>query len=573
MDLESIGRAIRRYFSIRELVDYVAMVSRYNRIQGSSDLERAATFIASQLEELDLKVEIRRYSYSSRYGILPPVAGWDLVYGEVSMVKPRRETIHSTTTCSTVVVAHSPPGTVEAPTIFLGEVRNERDLEGIDVSNKIVIASGNTSIVYRLVQKHGAVGLVLYRSSAHEEAVPYLGLFPKPDDVPNMRIPAVAMSRKWVDKIRRMIDRGEEVVLRIVVEARYRSDAAIPVVVAKIGSGRRELHVVAHLCHPAHTVNDNVSGVATVLELARSIARAVRRKELEEPSETALTFVFFPEFYGSVAYLSTRDRTGIELCVNLDMVGEKQEDTDSTLRFVASPSFARSRIEALVFREVFRELSSHSGLGEATKFLGCRFDIVPYEGGSDHDAYLAFGIPAVMLNQWPDKYYHSHLDNVSRFDPSIASRVGIAVGRALMGYAHGVIGEEELEKCFRYYEMLLESSTMLRAPARRAEVSEEMKLEERFGIKVPPSVVTLRYFAEKLSEEEYVKLVEELDKDEVLKFLVVRYVPLVLWWKKTASVKDIIELFEKDYGWRIDVGKIRKALEILRNVDIVERVA
>jgi hypothetical protein len=50
--------------------------------------------------------------------------------------------------------------------------------------------------------------------------------------------------------------------------------------------------------------------------------------------------------------------------------------------------------------------------------------------GSDHDIYIVNGIPAVMINQWPDTYYHTDLDSIDKFDPEITTLISSAVGSA-----------------------------------------------------------------------------------------------------------------------------------------------
>jgi hypothetical protein len=58
--------------------------------------------------------------------------------------------------------------------------------------------------------------------------------------------------------------------------------------------------------------------------------------------------------------------------------------------------------------------------------------------GSDHDVYQdsSFGIPAIYLNDWPDRYIHTNFDTASNIDPTKLKRaafIGAASGYFLAG--------------------------------------------------------------------------------------------------------------------------------------------
>src|SRR5256884_8053233 len=58
--------------------------------------------------------------------------------------------------------------------------------------------------------------------------------------------------------------------------------------------------------------------------------------------------------------------------------------------------------------------------------------------GSDHDVYQdsSFGIPAIYLNDWPDRYIHTNFDTARNIDPTKLKRaafIGAASGYFLAG--------------------------------------------------------------------------------------------------------------------------------------------
>ena len=67
----------------------------------------------------------------------------------------------------------------------------------------------------------------------------------------------------------------------------------------------------------------------------------------------------------------------------------------------------------------------------------------PYSMGSDHDVYQdsSFKIPAIYLNDWPDRYIHTNFDTAANIDPTKLKRtafIGAASGYYLAMLAgHG----------------------------------------------------------------------------------------------------------------------------------------
>jgi hypothetical protein len=51
----------------------------------------------------------------------------------------------------------------------------------------------------------------------------------------------------------------------------------------------------------------------------------------------------------------------------------------------------------------------------------------PYEGGSDHSAFGAAGIPALLDWHFTDRYYHTNLDRPEKTSAAEMTNVGVAV--------------------------------------------------------------------------------------------------------------------------------------------------
>lgn len=567
--LENVQKVLDRYFSEQELLEIVSSIYSLNRIQGSSDLEKCAKIIAEKLREAGIDAKIREYAYNELRGAIPPVIGWDVEFGEAKLVKPREEVISSFRNAKTAVVAHSPPGEVEGEVVYVPSIDA---VKSADVDGKIVLTHVHTRYAYFKCIERGARGFLFYRRNAPSNAVPYLGLFLKPKDVVRAKAPAISISRAWAQRLIDMVERGDKPVIKIVVKSRFREDAKIRVVEARIGEGSEEIHGVAHICHPGGTVNDNVSGAATLMETALALSRAIEQGDLESPKRGSMIFVWLPEYSGTLPYLNEILSEGRKplFAVNLDMVGEKQCITNSTLIFIRSPNFMRSPCEALVYASLLRSLRSLKTFGSISPIIEYRFDISPYTRGSDHDLYLLLGVPAVMINQWPDRFYHTHLDSIDKLDPVICRKIGVAVGAAM--YVTAMVGADGVRNGFRNvvegYEELVQGLRKL-----SVEHSEEKREsiavnEERRYRYVGKGLPSIRYFEDVLSSDELEKLIRTLEKDGFYGHLLSAYIPILLA-RRAMTISEIVNAIRDEYG-EVEVEKVKEVLEVLKKANLVE---
>ena len=90
------------------------------------------------------------------------------------------------------------------------------------------------------------------------------------------------------------------------------------------GSDLRSEEIVfsCHLDHPRPGANDNASGCAAILEVARTLSKLVAEKRIAPPRRT-IRFVWPPEVEGTLALLNGRPELAsrIKAAVHLDMVG------------------------------------------------------------------------------------------------------------------------------------------------------------------------------------------------------------------------------------------------------------
>ncbi len=221
------------------------------------------------------------------------------------------------------------------------------------------------------------------------------------------------------------------------VEASHADPAAMPLVCGQVPAppAAPEALLMAHLCHPGPGANDNASGVAALLAVARAAAH---------PSRPALglSFLWAPEMVGTAAYLHDVVAGRLpEFALSLDMVGSPR----SALVIEPPPPYLASPLGAAL--QVAAETAcppavSYSGAVELPTWP---VRLTPFVGASDHLllADRAIGVPAAQLGNWPDPYRHSSLDDLSRVS---SARIGQVAATVLIAVSSLLNGDGELEQ-------------------------------------------------------------------------------------------------------------------------------
>jgi Zn-dependent M28 family amino/carboxypeptidase len=155
----------------------------------------------------------------------------------------------------------------------------------------------------------------------------------------------------------------------------------------------------AHLCHPRPAANDNGSGVAVMLEVAR---RFVQTPGVLFAAVGAEERVVTGSRYhlGSLrlrSSLTRADRRSLRLVLSLDMVGY------GTSLFVRGLERSPNR-------------SARAAL-QAARRVGVRAVYHQDTGQSDHAEFTRGGIPAAWIEWWWDPCWHRACDRPDRLVP------------------------------------------------------------------------------------------------------------------------------------------------------------
>jgi hypothetical protein len=212
-----------------------------------------------------------------------------------------------------------------------------------------------------------------------------------------------------------------------------------------------EIAFSCHLDHQRPGANDNASGCVTILEVARTLAKLIADGELARPART-LRFIWPPEVEGTITLLNARPEFAkrIKAVVHMDMVGGGPE-TKAVFHVTRGPMSLPSFIHdvAWAFADWANEESYElAATGAADYPLTApeggreplRAAYSAYTMGSDHEVYQdsSFGIPAIYLNDWPDRYIHTDLDSAANIDTTKLKRaafIGAASGYFLANFS------------------------------------------------------------------------------------------------------------------------------------------
>lgn len=479
---KSLWRTLQEECSGAAAYQAIADISRYHRIQASPGFRQAAEYVCERLAEGGLQAEILSYPANTEttFWGARSFQEWDARAGTLHLIEPehraRKLADYREVPISLIQRSVAFDGEAEVVTVEKGEKPEE--YEGLDVAGKVVLARGNVGRVYDLaVLRRGAVG-ILFDGMAEVEPVRPAWALPDAIQYTSFwwhqgdREPkcfGFALSPREGERLRWLIPStisprkrgaGEGPVrVRVHVDARL-YDGALEVVSAIIpgedsGNGEgEEIVLVGHLCHPRPSCNDNGSGAAAVLEVARALQNLIAAGKLARPRRT-LRFLWVPEMTGTYAFLAApANESHIPRMIaglNLDMVGQDQVQCGSSFLLEcppdALPSFAPDLLACL--REMlFPEVKTHTKLGGYPLF---RHAITPFSGGSDHYIFSdpSVGVPMPMIIQWPDKFYHTTADTLDKVDPAMLGKVCVLAA----AYVYWLAGAGEPEARWLASEM------------------------------------------------------------------------------------------------------------------------
>ncbi|MGE5602368.1 MAG: DUF4910 domain-containing protein [Nitrososphaerales archaeon] len=428
---------------------HVTEISGFHRIQASPGYRAAAQYVAAQLSDAGLQVNVLAFPADgvARFWTCPSFLEWSCDAATLHLLPPDAGRPHDTGASPVLLCdfAVKPISLIQRSIPVEGEFEltapkgkggiDPADYEGLDVKGKVVLTNRPVARVAAVaVRQLGAAGILFDGMEAGgrteldlPDALQYTSFWWGGQAQPDAW--GFVVSPRQGRGLRQRLERGETLRVRASIDSEF-YPGAFEVVEARLPGDEQadgeEILLVSHLCHPQPGGNDNGSGAAALIEAAVTLARLISDGKLPAPRR-GIRFIWPPEMTGTFAYLSEtigtagacdedapRDPQRYVAGLNLDMVGEDQSKTGSQWELVGLPLAGASFADHLLswLREPF--------------LAGIRYAETPFSAGSDH--YIlsdpTVGIPSPMLIQWPDRFYHTSEDTPDKVSPDSLARSG-----------------------------------------------------------------------------------------------------------------------------------------------------
>jgi len=419
-----------------------SFLSLYHRIQASKEFHTALEFLSNELKKLgDENYQIHEYiaDGTKLYSEWETPISWDIEDGSLQLLEPTKKALCRFSEVPESICTHSKSADFTAEVVHVGAGKEE-DFEKADVNGKVVLTTASPRTLIERLAKHGALGVVAYpseqRAQGYQEMIQYVGLWPNAENVEQSTF-GFSLSRKQALELINYMKEGKKVKIKGEIRAEL-YEGKMHVLSTKIEGNKHpeeEIIIIAHICHPAPSANDNASGSSLLLEIYRTIKKLIQNGEIDYP-ERSIRFLWVPEFSGTIPWIMEKkeeDNFKPILCINLDMVGEHPSLVGYPFTFnkesISTPSFLNDLISECIDNVKDNPLAIEQGGWQ----FPWNFRIKPFAGGSDqllfNDAPLR--IPSVMFGH-PDTFHHTNLDTIEKVDPTTLKRVGsVAVSTVL----------------------------------------------------------------------------------------------------------------------------------------------
>jgi aminopeptidase YwaD len=444
--------AEQAYTAVAPLVDgdsaieVVRFMDQYWRLAGNRGFNASIDHIRGRLETAGISSRVEEFPNRGK--------GWEYTAGTVAFADSGEVLLsRERDRVSLCINSFSTRrGGIDAPLVDVGGGGAAADYAGKDVKDAVVLGNANEGALWReAVVARGARGVISTAvapyirpddpeafTAADQQDVFQWGSIPYDEARKGFGFKA---SSKAASRMRARLKNGP-VRLKISIESSFSSGPNRMLIAEIPGASKpaERIVMVAHVQEPG--ANDNGSGCGTLFALVVALHKAIASGKLPPPGRT-LTFIWADEVAGSENWLKTHpdEAAGTQYMFALDMTGEDTSKTGGTflIEKQPDPSAVWQRPSdphtAWGASEVKPESLKGSLLNDVhlavclrrARDTGWIVRTNPYEGGSDHTAFGAAGIPALLDWHFTDRYYHTNLDRPDKTSAPEMVNVGVAV--------------------------------------------------------------------------------------------------------------------------------------------------
>lgn len=423
--------------------NHIQEMGSYNRNRPTEEYATTlweAQYVLNKLKEYGLEgAKIERFPTSSQT--------WDGISGELWETSPGKKKLADYDDLRAMLASGSQNADVEAELIWVGEGRPD-DFENLDVTGKIVLSSGSPGAVHGIAVSKGALGVVSFNSPrplVDPIQIPWSGIYSRRSRTGESAETKFGffLPPREGHLLRDRLLRGEKIRVHAKVESQMVDlDLQVPTcVIPGSDPDAQEVIFSAHLFegYTKQGANDNISGSAAILEVARMLKTLIDEGRLPQP-QRSIRFIWVPEFSGSIPWVQEhKDLMTKTLCnINLDMVGLWLSKSQSFFNLERT-TFGNAHYVNDVVENYFRYVGETNRVSLVLSGRGGYINRIVAPSGSDEPFYYAIehhygasdhevfndwgvGVPGVMLITWPDNYYHTSEDRPDKCDPTQMKR-------------------------------------------------------------------------------------------------------------------------------------------------------
>lgn len=435
--------------------EHIRVLSQWHRDSGMEGFFKAADYVMEAAKEAGLE---------NVHFVDQPLDGSNYTArsAELWMIEPVELKLADIGEAAVYLADGSHDADLTAELVWIANASRDT-LKHFDVAGKIVLTSGSPgTAMANAVYDKGAVGVVSYATS--ESRSPFdvpdqiawsrIGLTPpegKKGSFAFMLSPRKGETLKKVLESTQMQDhfatgkktRGGRVVLKARVDTEIASGAGRTGFVEGWIRGSKihdqQIIITAHLQEEKSSANDDGSGVANILEIARAYNKLIKEGKVQRPLRD-IRFWWTDEIYSEYQYFKDNPSEPKKFLANIhqDMVGANQAMGSRVQHIIMGPHSRTSYLDAvyasvgnylILTNNAFLAASRAGGYPRPyTRPLystrgtrdGYNARFVPYFNSSDHMCFVEgiIGVPAVATINWDDPYIHSSDDDLFQIDQS-----------------------------------------------------------------------------------------------------------------------------------------------------------
>jgi len=416
------------------------MLAPYERLRTKEEFTTQlweSTYIMKKAKEYGLQ-EVQLHTFPSDDPL------WQVEVGELWMMEPVQKKLADAKEIAAHVASMSQSTDAEAELIYLEKASRESDYEGKDVSGKIVLTADSISSAKRIgVMKKGALGVVSYASDTPTQYIDAVGwqwgIEMLDEKKPDKSTFGFSISRRTANELKSLLLRGEKVKVHVRIKAiEYTGrEEVVTAIIPGTDLKDEEFVLNAHLYEGVNKqgANDNNSGCASILEVARCIAQLIKDGKIEQPRRT-IRFLWVPEISGTIKYLEKYPAIARRMVsgINMDMVGCDLYKNNSPFHIYRTPyslpSYINYMAENILDYTVktnrksidYRPYMTIVAPSGSRQHFMCWME--EYDSGSDNMVFnnRQMKVPMVFFCNWPDDFYHSSEDAPKNSDATQLKR-------------------------------------------------------------------------------------------------------------------------------------------------------